>query len=588
MNIQVKNVLVYLTIAAAGVLIGWLLFGRAEKAATTHDHGVAEDITYTCSMHPQIRQKEKGKCPLCGMDLTPATSGASADSNPFVLQMTAEAVALANIQTVRVMKRTASQGITLSGKIRVNEEKRATITAKFPGRIERLFVNNTGQRVSKGERVANLYSPELINAQAELREAARSKDQNAELYEAAKKKLKLWKLTDQQIAQLEQADQPMTSFDIYSDVSGIVTERFASLGDYVSTGAVLAEVADLSTVWVVLDAYESDLAVLKIGMGLKFKVQGIPNREFDAKIAYITPMMDLNTRSVEVRAVVANQENLLKPELFVTASVQTSSAVRDESLAIPHTAVLWTGKRSVVYVKVKDAEQPSFEMREIQLGAKSGDYYQVAGGLQEGEEVVANGVFAVDGAAQLSGNYSMMTAPKVKTMEANPEFQKQLDGIIKAYFKLKDQLVASDATASAKSANAVERAIAVADFHLLSGEAKAHWQEMKPKMLVNAQKIATTMDLETQREVFIHLSDKLIEAVELFGTQQEVVYKSYCPMADNDEGAFWLSESKEIRNPYFGDAMLKCGEVRHTYRKGQRVFEDKSASQTGSQSGHQH
>jgi membrane fusion protein, copper/silver efflux system len=361
-----KNTLKYLLVALGGMLIGWLIFGGGgsrQEAAQEHQHAAATE--YTCSMHPQIRQDGPGKCPLCGMDLTPVSKSGSGETNPFVLEMTESAVALANIQTTRVRKTDAENAMRLSGKIQINEEKRASVTARFPGRIERLYVNFTGQEIKRGERIASIYSPELISAQRELMEAASTRERNPQLYQAAREKLRLWRLTDRQIQAIENAQEVSTTFDIYSDVAGVVTQRLASPGDYVTTGTVLAEVADLSTVWVVLDAYESNLASIRQGSKIRFTTQSVPGREFEASVAYITPMLDQATRSVEIRAVVPNPQGLLKPEMFVNATLSGSSGSQQQALAIPKSAVLWTGRRSIVYVKDSERETPTFEMREI-------------------------------------------------------------------------------------------------------------------------------------------------------------------------------------------------------------------------------
>lgn len=567
-----KQITTYILVALAGLLLGWLIFG-GRAAEQGHDHaaetaGVTE---YTCSMHPQIRQNEPGKCPLCGMDLTPvAATGGGGEASPYVLEMTPEAIALANIQTTPVQLVNPENELLLSGTVQLNEQKVSSITAKFPGRIERLYVNFTGQEVRKGERLASVYSPELITAQRELQEAAKAKDLMPELYEAAKTKLRLWNISAKQIARIEQANDILTSFDIYSDAAGVVTERQVAVGDYVSTGSVLFQVANLSSVWVVLDAYESDLSWVKQGASITFTVPGIPGKDFTAKVAFVTPVLDASTRAVQVRAEVVNPGNQLKPGMFANARIKTSSrtAAKENALAVQRTAVLWTGKRSVVYVKVADRDAPAFEMREVTLGPRLGDMYLIEAGLSEGEQVVTNGVFAVDGAAQLSGNYSMMAGPASKMLEAPEEFQSQLTALVDSYYTLKNALVASDADAARQAAGKFRQALNKTDMTLLDGSSHAKWMQLQPVLASNADAIQKSTVIDKQREAFSPLSNHLIEAVETFGTNKEVLYKQKCPMALGDQGGYWLSELKDIRNPYFGDAMLACGETEHTYRQG--------------------
>mgnify|MGYP005749406473 CR=1 FL=1 len=584
MNPRTKKYTSYILVALAGLLVGWFLFG-GRTAEEFHDHegetsGVVE---YTCSMHPQIRQNEPGKCPLCGMDLIPVTAAGqgTGEPSPYVLEMTPEAIALANIQTSPVQSMNPENELLLTGTVSLNEKKVSSITAKFPGRIERLYVNFTGQEVRKGERLASVYSPDLITAQRELQEAAKARDIMPELYEAARTKLRLWNLSNKQIDRILNTNQILTNFDIYSDMAGVVTERMVSVGDYVGTGSVMFEVANLSSVWVVLDAYESDLSWLKEGATVNFTAPGIPGEEFTAKVQFVTPVLDASTRSVQVRAEVTNPGKQLKPGMFVNARIKSSgrAVAKNGSLAVPRTAVLWTGKRSVVYVKVDDREKPAFEMREVTLGNRIGDMYLIQSGLSEGEQVVTNGVFAVDGAAQLSGNYSMMSAPATERMEVPEAFQNQFTAVVDQYYTLKNALVASDVKAANKAADKLILAINKVDMSLLDGSTHAKWMQLLPGLKRHAEAIKQGTKLEQQRTAFSPLSDHLIDAVETFGTNKDVVYKQKCPMAMNDKGAFWLSEQKDIRNPYFGEAMLTCGETTQTYRQGQvmRPKEEKPA-----------
>jgi Cu(I)/Ag(I) efflux system membrane fusion protein len=504
------------------------------------------------------------------MALTPVNNRKGGDSSPYVLEMTPEAVALSNVQTTRVKSGSGTGKLVLTGKIQPNEQRTKSLTANYAGRVDQLYVNFTGQEVRKSEKLATLYSPELVNAQKELLETAKIKEKQPALYQATKEKLRLWKISEEQIAAIERSGNVQTQFDIYSDITGVVIARNVSVGDFVNRGTPLFELVDLSNVWVMLDAYESDLSAIKKGNDLSFQVSAYPGREFKAKVTYIDPVLNPDTRTIGVRAEALNSNGELKPEMFVSATISTSQAGQS-GLMIPKTAILWTGPRSVVYVQKGNREAPAFEMREIEIGARVGDDYLVLSGLEDGEQVVSNGVFAIDAAAQLSGNYSMMTRPEVKTLEVPEAFRKQLTAFVKSYLSIKDALVKTDAKETQAAINPAKSNLTKVDMKLLDGKAHDIWMDLLRPIQSSLDKITQTSDVEEQRKHFETLSDNLIEAVEYFGVTENIIYRQYCPMAFRDQGAYWLSSEKEIRNPYFGNKMLTCGEVKETYQSGKRV-----------------
>lgn len=570
-----------------GAVAGYLIRGGGEELPDReHTHIDENGVEYTCSMHPQIRQNEPGQCPLCGMALTPVSNKKSGESSPFVLEMTPEAVALSNVQTTRVKSGSGSGKLTLTGKIQVNEQRIKSLTANYAGRVDQLFINFTGQEVQKGQKLATLYSPELVNAQKELLETAKIKDRQPALYEATKEKLSLWKISEKQLAAIESSGQVNTQFDVFADIAGVVITRNIALGDFVSKGSSLFEIVDLSNVWVMLDAYETDLGAINKGDDLSFQVSAYPGRDFKAKVTFIDPVLNPDTRTVGIRAEALNRNFELKPKMFVSANISTSQAGQS-GLMIPKTAILWTGPRSVVYVQKGNREAPAFEMREIEIGSRVGEDYLILSGLEEGEEVVSNGVFAIDAAAQLSGNYSMMTRPEMKTLDTPEAFRKQLTAFVESYLSIKDAFVKTDAKVAQSTLNPAKSSLGKVEMKLLESKAHDIWMGLLRPIQGSLDKIAQTNDVEEQRKHFETLSDNLIEAVEYFGVVENTVYRQYCPMAFKDQGAYWLSSEKEIRNPYFGDKMLTCGEVKETYQPGKRVTSE-SGNKPSVQVGHQH
>lgn len=420
MNISKKNLRNYAIILLAGLALGWLFFHNSgDRTDATHDHTehAEEDTKWTCSMHPRIITDEPGECPICGMDLIPLQKSSDNDeaADPSEVQMSETAIKLAEVQTMLVKKGYAEKEVYLLGKVKPDERNIAGLTARFGGRIEKLFVNFTGQNVDKGEKLATIYSPELVTAQQELLEALDYKETNQAFYRAVRNKLKLWDLTGAQVDAIENGGEPQTFFDVLSPVSGTVILRHVAVGDYVKEGDALFQVIDLRQVWVMFEAYESDLPWLRNGDKAEFTVQSLPGRIFTGNVTFIDPFLDADTRVAHVRVEVNNPELELKPGMFANGIIKPEVSGKQKELLIPKTSVLWTGKRAVVYVKVPDREYASFLYREIVPGPEAGDFYVVKEGLSEGEEIAVNGVFKIDAAAQLEGKTSMMNPEGGKT-----------------------------------------------------------------------------------------------------------------------------------------------------------------------------
>ena len=594
---NIKNILPGIGLLVIGLFLGWLFFaggGGASNAADGGDHAhEAEDATiWTCSMHPQIRQEEPGLCPICAMDLIPL-EGDGAATSPDKIQMTSEAIAAANVRTVTVKRGLPFREIRLPGRVEADEARLADITARVGGRIEKLHVNITGQRVVKGATLATLYSPDLVAAQKELLEAARMEDTHPEYFRAARSKLRFWDLTEAQIDAIVETGEVRRTFDVLAPQGGTVLMRHVAEGEYVREGQSMFAIADLGRVWVMFDAYERDLAWLRTGMTVNFTVAGQPGRSYSGRIDFIDPVIDPGSRVAHVRVEMPNPDGTLKPEMFATGIVKSTLPGRDVEIVIPRTAVLWTGKRSVVWVKDPESDLPAFEYREVRLGADAGDSYVVLDGLSVGEEIVAHGVFTVDAAAQLQGKTSMMNAvqqherdegisagsgraePSARPGETAPiesgaavpsAFRSQLMDVFDRYSTITRALVASDPAAVIPAARATEQALDAVSASSLAGVLRTQWAEMLQGMRKSLEAMRATRDLEKQRGYYSGLSNTLHQALEHFGVSEKTVYWQYCPMAFDDRGAYWLSAVKEIRNPYFGDEMLKCGVVKEVMK----------------------
>ncbi|TJY37101.1 efflux RND transporter periplasmic adaptor subunit [Pontimicrobium aquaticum] len=566
-----KKYVIYLGILAVGLILGWLLFGGSINKEASHNHDeVSEGNTmWTCSMHPQVMKPESGDCPICGMDLIPAEANTDGlEVNQF--KMTENAMALANIETTTIgVGESSANQLTLSGKIQTNDKSSAIQTAHFGGRIEVLNFKSKGEFVNHGDVIASIYSPELVTAQNELIEAMDIKNEQPELYKAVRNKLKFWKISEQQIERLEQTKKVITNFKMYANTKGYIEAIFVEEGNHVKEGTPLFKVTNLNTVWAQLDAYEQDVKSLSLGQTILITVNAFPDKNIEGKIDYISPTFNDKTRTIPVRATLNNPTETLKPGMLISATTNLKSNDKEVVLSIPKSAVLWTGERSIVYVKVPN-ESPVFELREIALSNAVGENYKVLNGLEEGEEIVSNGTFTIDAAAQLNGKQSMMnrvilndedSSKTIERLKVSTTFQEQLKTVVESYLVLKDYLVSDDASNTGKQAKIVLDNLDNVDMTLLvDNSAHMQWMELLNNIKTAANSLSEETDIASQRKYFKPLSSNITKTVELFGINQ-AVYSQFCPMADDDKGAYWLSLSNEIRNPYFGDAMLKCGSV---------------------------
>lgn len=583
-----KKYIIYIGILGIGLLLGWLLFGGNQGEESVHNHGetVEANQMWTCSMHPQIMQSEPGECPICGMDLIPVKAGeAGLSTDQF--KLTETAMALANVQTSVVGGTTVDGNrIRLSGKIVENEESNTVQVSYFSGRIERLNVNFTGEEVRKGQLLATIYSPELFAAQQELITASSLKENQPALYNAVRNKLKLWKLSENQINQIETSGKVRENFPVYATISGTVSEKLVEEGESIKQGQPLLKITNLNTVWAHFDIYENQIDLFKIGQDISITTRAYPNEEFKTKVSFIDPVLDARTRTVKLRAELTNKNDVFKPGMFVEGRIKGVSSKKEQMLSIPSSAILWTGKRSIVYVKT-DPDEPVFEMREIIIGNPIGENYEVVEGLNDGDEIVTNGTFTVDAAAQLQGKKSMMnkdggrtttgheghlgmgssneeSAVKNERIEVSAVFQGQLKLVFDDYIRLADALVIDDSNRVVEQAKGMVTHLSKVDMKLLSDN-KAHgrWMFLEKEIKESTRSISNTSDLKDQRNHFKHLSSHLSTAVQTFGINEKV-FSLYCPMADGNKGAYWLSTEEKVLNPYFGNAMLTCGEVKQT------------------------
>ena len=292
-----KIIIVAVLAMAAGLIAGYFIFNKSQSANTAHQHLVtapaAQDATtYTCSMHPQIRQDEPGECAICGMDLIPVDEAGS-NGDPAVFSMTEDALKLANVQTsIAGGESTAGKTITLNGKIQADERLAASQVAHVPGRIDRLYITFTGEQIRKGQKLADIYSPELVTAQRELLEALKFQEVNPALVKAARQKLVFWKIPQRTINDIETSGKVQENFTLFADAGGVVTERHVSVGDYAKQGDVLFDLVNMQKLWVLFDAYEDDLPNIRKGDKIIFTTPSSPDKQFETRVTFIDPILN--------------------------------------------------------------------------------------------------------------------------------------------------------------------------------------------------------------------------------------------------------------------------------------------------------
>lgn len=654
-------------IIVAAFVAGLLISG---DGSSENQAGAASQVSdaesnvefWTCAMHPQIKLPESGQCPICFMDLIPLeTSGG--EEGPRELKMSNTAMALADISTTPVRRGMARSEVMLSGKVEYDETRVKTITTWVPGRLEHLYVDYTGISVKKGDHLVDIYSPDLYAAQEELIQALKQvKNGNSGLVresaqitlDAAREKLSLLGLTANQIQDVEKGSVPQDRLTIYSPLAGVVIHKNAVEGRYVKTGSAIYTIADLSRVWVILDAYESDLPWLRFGQDVKFTTEALPGEIFTGRITFIDPILDNKTRTVKVRINIANTDGKLKPGMFVRAKVESvldingkavnpqlggkwigpmhPEIVKDkpgkcdicgmdlvatedfgivaaptedrQPLLIPASAVLKTGKQALVYVKVPNRSQPTFESRQVMLGPRAGNDYIVLSGLNVGEEVVTKGNFKIDSAMQIAAKPSMMSPEggvamtghaghgddgKMKSMNKSSDtsvkkgkntsaikgkseklksgdaFRNAITPIYEIYFTAQTALSSDDLDQAKNALSDLNHGInALSDNQLgLSGASLDYWKNAKTNILGATEHAQHWSSIEEVREAFKTVSSIVIDLEKSLGHGgQDTFFELFCSMAFDKTGASWLQTDKSVNNPYYGTKMSRCGELK--------------------------
>jgi Cu(I)/Ag(I) efflux system membrane fusion protein len=612
--------------------IGWL---REAPLAVAGGSAGAETI-FTCPMHPQIRQPTRGRCPICGMELVPA---ASAGANLDALSVTIEPAQrrLANIQTAAVRTEAIDSEIQSVGRIAIDESRMATIASYIDGRIERLFADYTGVTIAKGDHLAVVYSPQLFAAQVEYLEAARALPATGGiaavvtaqlgLVENTRQRLREFGMTDEQMRQLDQSGVAQSRLTIYAPQGGTVVEKLVVEGTYVKAGDPIYRIAELSTVWLMLELFPRDASRIRFGQKVQAAMQSLPGESFTGRVAFIDPVVDPATRTVGVRVELLN-DGRLRPGDYATATIvlpigpqgdvydadlagkwispMHPQIIRDTagdcpicgmplvptsqygyaktpvpqpvSLVVPRTAVLMAGEKSVVYVESKPGV---FEIRPVTIGAILKDTIAVTSGLKDGESVATSGNFLIDSQMQLSGKPSLIDAGKAAAAPPPPQRDEPLafaEGIKPEVIEGKagDRLatlfrsyfeiqraLANDRVPSAEAATAIREAATA-----LAGDKSFPEAGVKLcRVIAEQAEHLHHRSLAEARGQFKPMSHAVVTLASVVRAGQDArpYWHIFCSMVP-EGGGDWLQPDDAILNPYFGSEMLRCGDEVRVFR----------------------
>ena len=419
-KIAIPLVVIILALAAGG---GWYLWQKKHSGTATEQKAAQGKQLYTCAMHPFIIKDKPGTCPICGMELIKKID-AAADGAPQTAEqkqlgemlghvsMSANQRIMANVATVAAKQGTLYKEIDAVGIVQFDQSRQAKVTAWIAGRIDKLHVDTVGALVSKNRPVAEVYSPDLLATQQEYLLAVKSREQlksspipsisqNGDgLVASAKQRLMLYGVKESQIAALEKTGKPNIRLPIYTPLSGIVIEKMVQQGQYVNTGDVLFNIADLSKVWVEIDVFEDEVPYVRVGQRVEIRSAIEHGAQFNGRISFIYPFHDPKTHTVKARVEMPNPGYKLRPDMFVNAIIRVPLV---KSIVVPVTAVLDTGKRQLVWVEMSPG---MFEPREVQAGERINDNIQILSGIKEGDKVAVSGSYLIDSESQLKGSGS--------------------------------------------------------------------------------------------------------------------------------------------------------------------------------------
>jgi membrane fusion protein, copper/silver efflux system len=541
------------------ILLSCLLFFLAvglSPAAETTGHEV-----YQCPMHPWIKSDHAGaKCTICGMELVAAPKGdAAASTDPNLVTLTPASATVVGVRTDAARRGALVRTLRVNGVVEDDDTRHRILAARVPGRVEKLGVNYVGAEVEEGAPLATIYSPEMLTAQRQFVERfkAGSIAFSASDRAAARERLLELGLTAEEINILEHTLEPVAMVQVRAPMSGTVVSRAVYEGQYVQTNDRLFEIGDFSSMWFVFDAYEPDLAWLRPGLAVAVSVASLPGRTVTAPIAFIDPNFNEQTRTAKVRVILPNRDRAFLHKQ--TGLAQVKLEVPDVLLA-PRSAVLQHGAEPIVFLEQSDH---AYLARRVRLGRVGDASVEILEGLQAGDRVVTEGGLILDGQAQLAraaitGEISQHEHPAVTTTPAPVAGAEtgtvQLKALALAAADAAALLAADDFPGYQKHLLVFRAALEA----FLDAESKAGRSSSLDKFKAG---LPERPDLRAARRDFEPLSTALADLVRSqHVAKRENLHVFQCPMSPVLGTGRWLARSPEVRNPFFGSAMLQCGE----------------------------
>ena len=382
----------------------------SEPLADATDDSVLEhakkhmDPKYVCPMHPQIIKDEEGSCPICGMDLVPKMIDPNTGKHPAV-SVKGEIIQSMGLRTETVRKDTLWRFIRTVGRVDYNETKLIHLHPRASGWMESLMIRYEGERVSKGDKLGTFYSPEILSAQVDffvaLEESGNSRSSRVE---KARNRLRILGIDDATIRQLEKSRETQNALPIHAPGEGVVTMLGAREGMYLKPDMEMMTIADLSSVWVMVDVYEHQIGWLREGLIAEISVPAWPGKSWEGKVDYIYPELDMKSRTLRVRLEFPNPDMTLKPNMF--AEVKIYGGPQHDTLLIPAEALIRTGERDTVVTSLGDGR---FQPVDVVVGASSNGKVEILSGLSEGDEIVTSGQFLIDSESSLQASFQRMS-----------------------------------------------------------------------------------------------------------------------------------------------------------------------------------